>query len=400
MAILLISHSVKANSLLEDKFREELEKWGLEYSDEYYCGFYNADEKEDLVALVKDEKVMNDYGQVWVVTLDQNDELKKIIQWEVRSKTYLDTHFSVGDYDAFELIRSDHAAGYYSTSKVVIQNYQGEIRVIEMEEETRNNITNDTVFNHTIDFIDNTVFYYKQGYKDTPSIVRDYHFFIPNLASDIIIDGKKESQWDKVSWVEVEDQDYITYGQNNWSGEGDISYRVWTLVDNDAIYLYIEIKDDEIIFNDGTSLKQDHVEIWLNDIENYSSDQDDRDGLQQFGIYKSSAVKYTPEVKEMQDIEHAITPIDGGYAVEVKLELMNYLINSIENYKNLGFTIVVSDTDNRNAPAQDTLLASSKLKWGDSSTLGEIWLDWGEYSEKDFFWMIEEMYDGLWNVWD
>lgn len=404
MIVLLISYPIHADNLLEEKFKNRLEKMNLEYIDEYYCDDFNSDDKDELIARVKKKGADDSFGEVWVVTLDEDEELKKIFEWKVRSESRLkvnDDYYSAAYNKEFYLNKSNFGTDYYDSSNLIFTFENGQIRFARITE-SQNEVINDSlIYKTSIDFIHHTKYYYHQGYDyNNDAISSFYHFFIPCLANEIEIDGRLEPEWDKVYWVNIDgmNKDFIIYGQDNWSDKNDLSYRAKTLLDKNNLYLYIEVRDDKVIFNEGTDLKQDHLEIWLEDNINDSDDQIPGDGLNQFGIYESHAVKYTPDTEEVSDIEHVIRPIEGGYVIEARLKLANYLIDPVFNYDSIRLSLVISDTDNQEKVALDTLLASSDLEWGNSASLGAMYLDFGDTSKESLHWAIEKVYDGIWNI--
>ena len=99
---------------------------------------------------------------------------------------------------------------------------------------------------------------------------------------------------------------------------------------------------------------------------------------------------YYPELKNPAPIEVQITGQREGYTMEFVLTSdwlekyimlydiffsakdLSYKENYDEYFKSLGMTIVISDTDDISNRKQDTLMATSKLKWGNPLTFGRV----------------------------
>lgn len=214
-----------------------------------------------------------------------------------------------------------------------------------------------------------------------------FYVFQPGIVNQPVrIDGVLEKDWEKANWVTIDqDEEMITYGKKNWQGSKDLSMRAKTLMRGQNLYIFAEVTDDQVVWNNTTDLKQDHLEIWLDSERsirswNEQSEQvydswvyrQTKQGLYQFALYKNKALRYQPQAKAESGIQYAFATTKTGYNVEICIPLDQYLKFEWSEKGRVRFTLVISDTDSKTKPAQDTLLATSALKWGNPFTLGAI----------------------------
>ncbi|MEK7274243.1 MAG: sugar-binding protein [Candidatus Desantisbacteria bacterium] len=190
-----------------------------------------------------------------------------------------------------------------------------------------------------------------------------------------IIIGGKLNEWQRVSEVILEEKQYITYKPDNWQGKEDLSTKIMAQRDDENLYLALKVTDDKFVqqFSGDKMLKGDHVELW------FGTER----GTYQFGLspgnfnnLKPEAVLWMPNVssddkqKILKGVMVGSQKTETGYNMEVKIPLANIGVTK-ETYS-VKFTLVVSDTDDAANPGQDSLLASSKLKWNKPETFGEL----------------------------
>lgn len=222
-----------------------------------------------------------------------------------------------------------------------------------------------------------------------PELTGESSFYVlqPRLSKQPIrVDGVVEKEWQNTNWVVIDnDQEMLTYGRKNWQDSKDLSLKVKTLLQGNNLYILAEVTDDQIVWNGTTDLKQDHLEIWLDSEASIQVNSDEalqlynthvyrhnKNGLYQFAIYKTKAMRYLPQSKVETAIQSAFSATKSGYMVEICIPLDRFLMYKWEEFQAIGLTLVVSDTDSKVKPAQDTLLATSTLKWGDPYSLGVV----------------------------
>ncbi|MEQ9289367.1 MAG: sugar-binding protein [Cyclobacteriaceae bacterium] len=204
----------------------------------------------------------------------------------------------------------------------------------------------------------------------------------------------------------ISESKYIVYKPENWVDKKDLSFSTSTTWDSEFIYLNVEVTDDEVILNSGEDIIYgDHIEFWL-DFSNeritkskhdvflegsrfkyYRTIRNEPDstlvqgiiGLNQNDINSSSVIINRKESTNITlESKHKLT--DTGYSVEFTIPLKQlgkeiFNIDLDYSYTNeLGFTVVVSDTDNSKTKKQETLMATSTLKHGNPFTLGSLFL--------------------------
>ncbi|MDI6735540.1 MAG: sugar-binding protein [bacterium] len=192
---------------------------------------------------------------------------------------------------------------------------------------------------------------------------------------NIIIDGRL-NEWTDVKEVSMDKNEYVIYEPSNWQGKDDLSAMAMVQGDDKNLYLAVEVKDDKFVqqFSGDKILNGDHLEVWFATPK----------GTYQLGISPGDFEKLGAEVllwlpgvstKKKQDIlkgtEVASKKDSTGYFLEAKIPLANLGIDPQKN-KSIGFTVVISDTDNKAKPKQDCLLASSELKWNKPETFGKL----------------------------
>lgn len=214
-----------------------------------------------------------------------------------------------------------------------------------------------------------------------------YYRIVPGEADAIRIDGQIDNEWANVPWVKVEsDDEMVIFGRNKWSGPADLSFRLKALLKRADLYLLVDVTDDQVVLNPSPGIKQDHIEFWLDrrlsilstDLDmDYNSHMYRRDGkgLAQYAVFQTGVRQLYPRNAPEPRIESKMLLTPGGYRVEMRIPLAAFLEMPLADYRRVGFTLCVSDTDSKSAPAQDTVMATSTLKRGDAFTLGSIFLE-------------------------
>ncbi|MEW6096155.1 MAG: sugar-binding protein [bacterium] len=212
-----------------------------------------------------------------------------------------------------------------------------------------------------------------EGEKVGKGVVFETKMVKKNIVIDSIL---SEWEWKDVKEIAIDKKEYVTYKPSNWQGKEDLSGIAMAQRDNKNLYLAIKVKDDNFVqpFTGDNILKGDHLELWFETPK----------GIYQFGISPGDFEKLDSEIllwlpgvstKKRQDmlrgIKIASIKTKTGYNLEAKIPLANLGIDSQKN-KAIGFTLVISDTDNKAKPEQDTLLASSDLKWNKPETFGKL----------------------------
>lgn len=215
--------------------------------------------------------------------------------------------------------------------------------------------------------------------QEIPSqIDTTYYCLIAEPITGVTIDGLMEDVWSTGKWIEIQTARDVTYGKSQWTGAADASYRVQTRRMGSSLLVFVHVIDEQVVWREDAHLGQDHLEIWLKDGSLFTADlRSDlsklkRTGLYQLALYPHQAMQYLPQTTPFLPVEYQFHRTPQGYDVEIALPLGTFLSRSLNEYTEIGFTIVLSDTDT--SDKQETLLATSSHKWGDAFTLGKLFL--------------------------
>ena len=355
-------------------------------------GDFNLDGGLDMANVVFFNEEMISY--IYVVTFD-NDEVKILLKKEgapIESFLKVRPLFHPGlgkEIQGFEYMAKSTGPGLHNYTKYYkyFMFYNGRIRQVGTGFQSYQDKFNDNYGPFQLDRRENEVTNWGSYYNQYPeydlNYTTEYKFFKPTSVKEIIVDGIMEDSWARAKWVEISEGKSTIYGEENRVDANDLSYQAGTLLNNDTLYIYLRVKDDKVIFDNNLGLKQDHLEIWLNSVNIFDNGEvvtaiennKEKAGLFQLAVYQDKVVTYFPEESSANNIEHNIQKTNQGYDIEIALPLGDYLEEKIKEYKTIGFTLVVSDSDSIEDPAQDTLMSTSKLRWGDPFSLGKLYLE-------------------------
>lgn len=190
----------------------------------------------------------------------------------------------------------------------------------------------------------------------------------------ISIDGNiNEDEWQDGISYEIDSKKFVTYNPEKWEGKEDLSFKTKLLWDNTALYIAVQVKDNNIVPTKKIKdiIHSDHIEIWI-DFNNTKVDSNMTQLLIPLmfnkGITKSNKAKY------------ASSKTNNGYEVEIKLLFSDFLRKNPELKKKIlggqafAFSLLVSDCDNNKNPKQKILMGTSQYKFKQRKTLGKCWL--------------------------
>lgn len=231
--------------------------------------------------------------------------------------------------------------------------------------------------------------------------------FAEKLDGSIKLDGyDNELGWQRC-WVA--DNYWITYGEDNWSREEDASLKIKALYDEDSLYLFVEVIDDELVFpsNPDEVLASDHLELWFDiwteeraeTVSGYVAEPWKREKdpfVSQIAVAQSASgqplvERWLPDLSNddqpLPRVNAAFFSSENVWVVETAIEWVEFGSQGVLDY--LSFTLVYSDSDNPSAPKQETLIATSQLRWAEPFTFGSLMTEkpdrvyWGIYPEED-----------------
>jgi len=154
------------------------------------------------------------------------------------------------------------------------------------------------------------------GVTGTLTLVEELSYTeVPETEDAPVIDGDKESLWSSASSVET---------LKEVSGTGGAIGTFYTLWKDSTLYIYAEIADDVIDVSGSDPWIQDSVEIYVDggNFKNGAYRYDDT----QIRINAENVVSFGTgdETFQANRVDSATSPIDGGYAVEAAISLLEY----------------------------------------------------------------------------
>lgn len=202
-------------------------------------------------------------------------------------------------------------------------------------------------------------------------------------AGAIKLDGKiVEPDWKQAPKAIFDADVDVVHKPENWNGAGDLSFTTMTLWDDTSLYIAAIVTDDTVVTptSQADLLKGDHLEIWF-DFAAATPRQKADAAVSQLGIGtaapgKSAAISFfLPEKAATQGIVAAVSVTANGYQLEAQIPVTALKIMFPKDFQwqadtKFGYTLVVSDTDNPDKRAQDSLMATSLVKWGNPAKFG------------------------------
>ncbi len=181
------------------------------------------------------------------------------------------------------------------------------------------------------------------------------------------------------------------------SGASDSGFAIASVYTPEELAIAISVEDDILVSqSDRVSfLAADHIELWFNPGNSLHQKgavhmlQGTPDGrLLQIGVSlgpedgKRPVLElYPANLRPLSDVTAYVKRSANGYDLELKLPLtlLDALAEGAEiatfqetppRRADQGFTALVSDSDSHEHPRQETLTGTSRLKWGNPTTLG------------------------------
>lgn len=221
--------------------------------------------------------------------------------------------------------------------------------------------------------------------------------------------------------VTVEDEQYVRYGREDWSGPEDLSFRYEILIRNNGLFLHVEVNDDVVIQKDGDTIVSDHVELWLadpvltaairnkmvllreelgyideyepyddyeidnikdtkTDVQDFIESMKKESGGVQLVFNKTSALllpnNFPTGNYDKSSIQFQYYPRDDGYEFVALIPIYGLLSFSAYKVDKVGFLVDVVDIDNEDAKEQESLMSASKTRqYGNTDTYVNMELD-------------------------
>lgn len=180
----------------------------------------------------------------------------------------------------------------------------------------------------------------------------------------------------------------LVYGENNWSGENDLSGNIMVAWDEAYLYIAVRVKDDLYVQNaTGESLFEgDSIELLFdgNVAKDFYVDSLNEDDYQ-LGIspgrgtlnnYPENYLWY-PQAAEgfYRKVKASAIPVDDGYRLEIKVP-WNILGATPTGGQHYGFAFSISDNDDPNRNIQQSMVSNVSTRvltdpttWGDLTVI-------------------------------
>jgi hypothetical protein len=187
-----------------------------------------------------------------------------------------------------------------------------------------------------------------------------------------VIDGIQEDSWFASEGHEIP---YTTSGDDP-ADYIDCSGSWWALWDFDYLYLFVDVKDEDLQNDSGESWQDDSVEIYVD----AGNDKETTYGIDDYQYRAAWNIDF-PEIQEyhhgssgLTGVDFVILETDDGYTLEIKFpwEAL-YIDDSPELGDLMGFTVMINDDDG--GGNRDTQLAwqpDTGEAWNNPSIFGTV----------------------------
>ncbi|MCI8388838.1 MAG: hypothetical protein HFE63_10305 [Clostridiales bacterium] len=159
---------------------------------------------------------------------------------------------------------------------------------------------------------------------------------VPATDEKITVDGKKDDIYDKGLSVKIDVP--VSGASTGTTGDAKI---LWN--GDNTIYVYVEVKDKEVIKYDGTpnAWETDSVELFLDYSNKVARTRDQyRIDIRNQATYYDTKTYTNDECKAFGFENWAVSDTADGYAVEFELKAYN---ESIKPNMNIGFHLMIND---------------------------------------------------------
>lgn len=215
-------------------------------------------------------------------------------------------------------------------------------------------------------------------------------YVVPSVrrTEELLLDGRLD-EWQTQMPMTVDKKPSVVYGAGAWKGPQDLSVKVWSQWDDDAVYLAFDVTDDVVVQErrKGDMWEGDHIELWV-DVDLYGDYHEAMNSADDFQIGLSpgnlrdlppEAFVWVPSVapSAVQEITVGARPRDRGYTLEVRLP-MRVLNASLPGDLRLrtgfrmGVMVDTSDSDDPHQPQKCMISTSKDRTWGDPTTFGVL----------------------------
>ena len=170
-----------------------------------------------------------------------------------------------------------------------------------------------------------------------------------------VIDGVAEDVWNKAEKL------YANNVLTGAGGNGDekCSGSVQLLWDDNNIYAFCDIFDDQLVHNGGDVYEDDNVELYF-DCNNSKGSSYDSDDVQLSFNYDSETVATIPSGYNVKNIKFVVEPSANGYTVEACIPWSTIKCKELKSDMKIGFDFMINDDDDGNS-------RDNKISWNATS---------------------------------
>ena len=193
-----------------------------------------------------------------------------------------------------------------------------------------------------------------------------------------IIDGDL-TEWQAITPLRVAAADRVFLGGDQWTGEKDASYRMWTTTDGERLFVALDVSDDQICAQKDAKIPcmNDAFELFW-DVR----PQANRDGKtgkgtgQMIFVLPAQGDKLIYEVAAAQkpfktSLQTAFKLRDGGYTVELSVPLKDLgMEQAVATGEGINLELQLDDRDEADAKAGNSFLSTGGTRNAHMSTAG------------------------------
>lgn len=163
------------------------------------------------------------------------------------------------------------------------------------------------------------------------------------------------------------------WGASKITSESDLSGEVQVSWSDSTLTFNVRVKDDKICT--GTGIHRDHIELWFSKTPWYSTVRPSEDVQLLINFDSGNMIAsygYPSSRKERKKLKGAFTVKSDEYVAQFEIPVSMLWGRDIEMKEggHFALSLIVSDADA--SGRQESMIATSKVKWGKPQTFGRI----------------------------
>jgi hypothetical protein len=194
----------------------------------------------------------------------------------------------------------------------------------------------------------------------TPSSIAAIH----RKSGNIAIDGVKEAGWDGITY----DFDQINAG--SIADFNDLSGTWIAVYDDEFLYFYVDVNDNELSFNRPNWYENDGIEVYIDATNRKGSSYQSTDFQFNYMISDNQLRERNRNISTSgTELHYSSKP--GGYKVEFKIPLsLLGILNPQAGYI-IGLDLMIIDNDNNNWQGKRSWFNLADNSWNNPSAFGQ-----------------------------